>query len=379
MATPILFLHYGEAWLRGSEICLLELLRRIDRDRFRPIAISHSEPLRAALAAEGIEAHALRFPEFMIDAGHVRLEPLRAVRALARIGKILDGRRPALVYCNSGLAAQLGSAVAFRLRAPRIVHLHAPFYRRMYWFWRLSSADLLIFVSEATQRKSLARIARPPPSLVIPNGIDLTRFAPAPERDPSLREQFGIPAGAFVIGQIGSLIRRKGVDVLLEAFARLRRAPGAAADMRLLLVGDGPARAAFETQARALGIASFVVFAGEQPAPERLWQHAIDVNVLAARLEALPLSLLEASACGVPSVCSDVGGNPEAIADGETGRVVPVENPDALARALASLRDDPALRARLGRAARERAQTRFGLDRQVRAVEACLATHARAV
>lgn len=238
----------------------------------------------------------------------------------------------------------------------------------MYWLWGLSSADELVFVSEATRRESLARIGAPPPSRVIHNGVDLDRFAPAPLRDAEIRRSLGIGPNELVIAQVGSLIRRKGVDVLLGAFAGLRGRRAA----RLLVVGEGPDRAVFEAQARRLGIADAVTFLGERAHTEQLWQHAIDVNVLASRLEALPLSLLEASACGVPSVATDVGGNAEVVAHAETGLLVPSEDEAALCVALQALADNPGRRRALGDAARARAVAQFSVVRHVREVEACI-------
>lgn len=365
---PILFLHYGDEWLRGSEICLLQLLSRLDRQRFEPIVLCHAAPLRNALAAAGIESHGTAFPELMIDRGRLRLQFLRYARAWAETRRVLAGRRPALVYCNAGLASQLGSGISAWLRTPRLVHLHAPFYRRQYWLWGLASADELVFVSEATRRESFRRIPRPPPSRVIWNGVDGTRFHPGTAPDPNVRRKLGLAPGELVLAQVGSLIRRKGVDVLLDAFARLRAQRSA----RLLLVGEGADRAAFEARARELGVAGDVIFAGERTETERLWAHAIDVNVLASRMEALPLSLVEASACGVPSVATDVGGNAEVVEHGVTGLLVPAESPAALAEALERLAADASLRRSLGDAARARAIERFSIERYVADVELCI-------
>ena len=113
-------------------------------------------------------------------------------------------------------------------------------------------------------------------------------------------------------------------------------------------------------------------FPGEVTEPELLLQHVFDVNVLASREESLPLSLLEAAACGCPTVCTAVGGNGEIVVDGETGLQVPKDDPRALATALLRLAKDRALRERLGHAARARAEKRFGLDAFVAGVERAL-------
>jgi len=367
----VLFLHYGDAWIRGSETCLLQLLQGLDRSRFRPLLACNQPLLRDACSALGIEAHVVEIPEIMIDGPQVHLELAAHRRARRQIERLVAGRRIRLVYCNSGRPGQLGARLARRLGARRLCHLHAPFYRRYYALWMLWNADTLVFVSDATRRESLAPWHRRRRTVVIHNGVDLARFQPlepassATACEPGLREKLGLPADVPVIAQIGSLIERKGVATLLAAFARVaERSPA-----RLVLAGDGPDRASFQRLAGQLGVGERVHFLGEWSAPETLWRDVVDVNVLASRMEALPLSLLEASACGVASVSSDVGGSREIVADGETGLLFPSQDVDALTERLLRLLADPALRARFGAAARRRAEREFGLERYVRAVE----------
>jgi len=361
----VLFLHYGDAWIRGSETCLLQLLQGLDRSRFRPILACNQPLLRDACSGLGIEAHVVEIPEILIDGPQVHLELAAHRRARRQIERIVAGRRIRLVYCNSGRPGQIGARLARRFGARRLCHLHAPFYRRYYAFWMLWNADTLVFVSDATRRESLAPWRRRRRTVVIHNGVDLERFHPAPARDAAVRERLGLPADVPVVAQIGSLIERKGVATLLTAFARVvERSPA-----RLVLAGDGPDRASFQRLAGQLGVGERVHFLGEWTSPETLWRDVVDVNVLASRMEALPLSLIEASACGVPSVCSDVGGSREVVADGETGLLFPSEDAAALADRLERLLGDPALRARLGAAARRRAEREFGVARYVHAVE----------
>lgn len=367
-APELLFLHYGEEWLRGSENCLLALVPRLESRGYRSRVVCNAAVLRDALAAQGIDAVQLHLPEIMVDGPDVRLEVgglLRATRALVRG---CEGRRPDLLYCNSGRAAQAAWLAARWLGVPRVAHLHAPFHRRYFWLWGLWDAAALVFASEATRAASLSPHRRTPPSHVVRNGVDLSRFRPAEAREPEVRRALGLGADELVIGQIGSLIRRKGADVLLRAFATVR----AAAPARLVLAGDGPERGALQDLARSLGVADATVFAGEVARPERLLRSGFDVTVLAAREESLPLSLLEAAACGAAIVCTAVGGNVEVVTDGETGLVVPPDDPTTLAAALVRMARDPALRTRLGAAARARATAEFGVERYVDGVEAVI-------
>jgi glycosyltransferase involved in cell wall biosynthesis len=157
------------------------------------------------------------------------------------------------------------------------------------------------------------------------------------------RSQWGVPPGAFVAGAVARLAPLKNHEVLLRALPLL------AADVHVVLVGDGPTRHALEELARQLQVESRVHFAGQVVGATNLHQF-LDVSVLCSRSEGFPNSLIEALAAACPVVATPVGGVPEVIADGQTGLLVPVDDWQALARRLQELRGDAALRARLAAA-----------------------------
>lgn len=361
----VLFVHYGDPLLRGSENCLLALLERLDRGRFRPRVVCNHEAMREAVAARGVDAVQMDLAEVMIDRAERRLDLLAYLRTARGLLALAHERRPALLYCNSGRAAQASWLTSRWLGIPRLCHIHAPFYRRYYWLWGLWDARELVFPSEITRRSSLAKHRFGGEVRVVPNGVDLERFRPATRRDPTIRRHLGIGDTEIVFGQIGSLIPRKGADVLLRGFATLReKCPS-----RLLLAGSGPERGRLERLVTELALTGSVHFLGEVRNPEALLQHVIDVNVLAAHDESMPLALIEASACGVPSACSDAGGSAEVVTHAETGLVVPAGDASRLAAAMQRLASDADLRSRLGAAARRRAEKHFGVDGFVGSIE----------
>ena len=200
----------------------------------------------------------------------------------------------------------------------------------------LCAADGVIAVSADLAARVVALGADPDRVLTVLDGVDRTLFNPGDRAQ--ARRSLGLADDERHLLFIGNLLPVKGVDVLLHAAAKLA---AQRSDWRLHLVGDGPERARLAAQAQALGVDARVVFHGSRAhagLPE--WLRAADLFVLPSRSEGIPNVLLEASACATPWVASDVGGIPEIVSLG-AGTLVPPEQPDALADALARGLDAP--------------------------------------
>lgn len=191
-------------------------------------------------------------------------------------------------------------------------------------------ADAFICISPAVCAELLALGVPPARLWPIANGVDTARFLPASAAERrELRSANGLRAGPLV-AFAGRLAPEKGLDVLLAAWpAVLARVPAA----RLLLVGAGDQRRSLEDQARALGVAASVTFAGGRDDVAPLLR-AADLFVLPSFAEGLPVALLEAMACGLPCVATDIDGAAQVLRDGATGRLVPPGDQAALAAAL---------------------------------------------
>ena len=188
---------------------------------------------------------------------------------------------------------------------------------------------------------------------LLPNGVDLTQFSPLPPVERAERRRaLGLSPSTVACVFVGRLSREKGILELLDAWQRIQPA-----NATLLVAGpdmpDSPWDAGPEARARVVrhGLQSSVRFLGPMERPAELLQLA-DLAVQPSHFEALGLSAIEALACGVPVIASDVGGLPEFVIDGTNGRLVPPGDVDALASALRGLIEDPATRARLAAAAR---------------------------
>ena len=212
-------------------------------------------------------------------------------------------------------------------------------------------ADRVVAPSHATARE-LAEDYGARDVAVIPNGVTLPEETAA---------EAGAPRRPFTVLYAGRLRTRKAVAVLLEAFARLReRVP----DAELIVVGDGEQRPALEAQAERLGIAGATRFEGARPHDAMpAYYRSADVFCLPSLYEGFPLAIVEAMAAGLPVVATAVAGVPEAVADGVTGRVVPAEDADALAEALAALAADPEGTRAMGDAGRARAARELAIPK----------------
>ncbi len=190
------------------------------------------------------------------------------------------------------------------------------------------------------------------------NGIDTKVYAPGPAA--ALRKALNLPAGAPVVGTVGRLDPIKDHRTLLEAFAAVRRRRPEAC---LLVVGDGAERRNLEPAA-----GEGVWFLGSrQDVPELL--RAMDLFVLPSINEGISNTLLEAMASGLPAIATRTGGNPELVDHQRTGLLFPVGDVRALAEGIERYLSHGELRAAHGRAAREEAVQRFGVEGMVRAYE----------
>jgi glycosyltransferase involved in cell wall biosynthesis len=230
-------------------------------------------------------------------------------------------------------------------------------------------ADCVLVNAEAVKEWLTSDGYNPDKIVVIPNGVDLSRFneRPTPDR---IRHELGIPDGVPIVTVVSRLTRLKGLEQFLEAAELLQpRFP----DARFVLVGyANPAEKEYENVLKSLadrlGVTGRVLFTGLRSDVPALLA-ASTVSVMPSLNEALSNVLLESMAAGAPTVATRVGGTPEAIVDGFTGLLVEPGDSAALAHSIGRLIEDPELASRLGRAARQAIEDRYSIERMVRATE----------
>jgi glycosyltransferase involved in cell wall biosynthesis len=337
----------------GTERQMVELVRRLDRERFRVYApCLHREGAWLARATES----ASEVPEFTLR-GFADPSAIAAVRRFAAWcrERAIDAVLTADFYANIvGLTGAALARVPVRLAsrrelAPDKGRAQLALQRAAYGFAHRIVANSPAAAAQVRREGISAKRVR-----VIPNGLDITRFAAAARRRPLRR-----------IITVANLRPEKRHDLLLDAVALLApRFP----DLRVQLVGEGPGRAALETRAAAIGIADRVEFLGHREDVPALLA-AADLFVLPSRSEAFPNGVLEAMVTGLPVVACEVGGLLDLIDNGRSGALVQPDSAPALAAAIERLLANPELAARLAAEGRRHVRDRYSFDRMVSAFE----------
>jgi len=353
-----LFLLCEYPTLSGAERSMLAVLDAVRTGGFQPAVIAPGQgPLVETLRARNVEV----IPFCWRDAGGRRPPQDRLRRQLA---ELLRRRRPDLLDANSLATGRLSGPVARELGLASIAHL-----REIIKLSRQAVSDLnchtrLLAVSQATSDFHVAAGLAGEKTHVLYNGVDLQRFRPRPPTG-YLHRELGLAADAPLVGAVGQISLRKAQDVFVRAAAllagRLRR-------VHFVVVGrrfsqkDESRRFEADLRASATGdLAGRLHLLGNRDDVERLLG---ELTLLAhpARQEPLGRVLLEAAACGVPVAASAVGGTPEIFPSSpRCARLVPADDPHALAAAIIELMADGSLRARIGAAARRRAEDAFNV------------------
>jgi glycosyltransferase involved in cell wall biosynthesis len=341
----------------GGERVALELAGGQTEARHRVMVVSLAPgpdgPLGEAFAARGVPVHRV--------AKRDGLDPTLVVRLAALFRR--EGVR--VVHTHNRLPLVYGAA-AGRLAGAVVVHTrHGPGRgtRGQRLLWRVAGRLLHVYVAVSPELLDLARALRacdPAKLRVIENGIDVERFATAPDVRRASREALGIPQDAFVIGAVGRLSPEKEFPWLVRTAA-----PMLGPDVRLIIVGGGAQEAAIRAEVSARKVEPFVLLPGARNDVPR-YTAAMDVFVLSSSMEGLPLAVLEAMAAGLPVVATAVGGLPNLIDDGKTGFLVPSGDDNAMRDRLRALRADLGAARAVGERGRALARERYSREQMVR-------------
>jgi len=354
-------LHVIEAMDQGgAESLVVEHVRLAAPDvSSTVVALNRGGPSLDAAAAAGADA-------ILLGKGEARLS------GLARLVQLVKERRIDVVNGHNPTGALYGTIAARLAGAPVVVRtehsIHYP--GRGFRFYApveallTTLADHVICVCEAARASHASRHRGAGAKFVtVLNGI--AEPARAPLDRAAARRELGLEPGARVALNVGSLTPQKSQDVLLRAFAAAAgRVPGAV----LLVAGEGRLREPLRELAAELALGDRVRFLGARTDVADLME-ACDLFVLSSSREGLSVTLLEAMRARRATLATDVGGNREAVADGVTGRIVPVADAPAMADALVAMLGAPDALAALGEAGHARWREFFTASRMVRSTE----------
>lgn len=343
----------------GVEEVVLDAARGYVARGHRSIVISNGGRLVPRLVAEGTIHHALP----------VHRKRLGTILALIpKVARMLRASHADVVHARSRVPAWIGYHAAHRAGVPFVTTVHG-FYSPHFFSRIMVRGDRVIAVSRAVAEYAKASLDADPARLrLVPEGIDADRMDLGwnPDRIAAGRRALGLRPGDAVAAIIGRITALKGHPVFLDGMAALlREVP----DVTALVVGAAPEGRphgeALQARAARLGIADRVVFTGARDDVPELLQLCDVVVSCSTRPESFGRTLVEAMAAGRPVVATAHGGALDIVDDGVTGRLVPPERPDLLARALAGILAAPDRGRAMGAAGRERVRERFTVDRMV--------------
>jgi glycosyltransferase involved in cell wall biosynthesis len=345
--NPTRVLHVVESLAIGGIERAVQMLARHDDGSIRSqvLCTSRGGPIADDMRARGTPVEILEIPSYYPS-------------GIARLARALRKARPDVVHSHGHFAGVLSRAAALWIGVPVVIHhLHTidtTMQRRHRRLERLLArvTSTVICCSRAVERHAHRDLNLPRDlTRVVANGVDPHPASTQAEASARL----GDPARP-VIGCIGSLTTHKGQEVLLTALERLPSTIGAGT---LVVIGDGPERAALESRARESGHGWSVRFLGLRPDARSLLPALDLVVVPSIDREGFGLTALEAMDAALPVVASRVGGLPEIIDDGVSGLLVQPSDPDALAVAIASILERVDLGRRLGLAGRRQVERSF--------------------
>jgi glycosyltransferase involved in cell wall biosynthesis/GT2 family glycosyltransferase len=376
-ATVLITSHSGA--LGGMELRMAQEARFL-ADAGHPCVIATrkfpgSAAWRARLAAEGLRWTPFAPPQFFEHWAWRRLNRWRArlfaVRAMRRHRARLV--HVALCWTNYGASALW---LARQCDLPVVLSVHGAFAMDTISAWHapmlrdaFSAVAGVYAVSGSAMRQFLAIYQDYLPATarlaVIPNCVDTDLFQPCPDAGPAVRARWQLPPDSLVLGCVARLSSEKRPSLAIALLARLRQRHR---ELYLVLAGAGPLEGALRKQAEQCGMGRYVVFTGHLEHVETVMP-GFDLHLLMSRGEGFGIATIEAMACGVPAVATDVAGSADILRDSQGGMLVPPNDLDEAATRISALLADAPRRAEMGRHARREALQRYSsavVGRQVR-------------
>ncbi len=357
LKTQILYVHYGENWIRGSEVVLLDLLKSAKENNYTPVLWCNSDVLAKEATDLGVEV----IKDNFVCLGYWTLPRwnfLQFFKLLLKAKKIIKMYKISLVHCNNGAPCQWMVPICKFSGTPLLLHLHARYMYRDRLTLLFHGADSIIGVSQSVTKIFKHNEFSNQQVDVIYNGVDPKRvLCPTPR---NIRAELSATKADFVILYMGSLIPRKLVHQLLYAVDKLKNDY----QIKLAIVGSGGEKNKLTQLIDELSLHSQIKLLSASDNVAEIYSSNADCFISVPSEEVFGLTLAEASIAKLPIITSNINGIDEIYTDNKNALLVSPNNTNALINAIKSLIEKPLLRKKLAENAQEHIVKNFSSDQQ---------------
>lgn len=347
----------------GAEQVITNLVEHTDKTRYAVSILCLEEP---------VGAFGKQLMEKGVQVASFRRKPGFDTSLVGQIRRYLKRHQVAILHCHQYTPYVYGLSAAVFTSTKVIFTEHGRFFpdkrrrKRVLLNPLLNRFTAYITAISVATKDALIQYENFPSEKikVIYNGLDDVRYLLPP--DVGLKKELGLPISARIMGTVGRLDSIKNQKMMIKA---LRQVRVSYPETVLLIVGDGPERRNLEAFVAELGLTSHVIFTGFREDVHRFFS-LMDVFLLTSFSEGTAMTILEAMASGLPTIVTDVGGNPEIVEAGKTGFVIPSDDEKALADRVLSFFNNPNTMKIMGQAGRAHFENHFTVDKMVQAYEA---------
>ena len=362
----IAFIHGDSNVIAGSELSLLQIMKKIDHSLFYPILITTRKEIFTELVKKNnIEVKIIPLHRFN------KKHPLRFIKTIFSLLAYFFNNRISLIHVNNIYPCQYSVIVSKIARKPIVCHPRTTgYYKYGVDSSLVKYVDRVICISEGVEHTMLQLGIKKEQINRVTNGVNLKEFDTALKYENIFRKEYNIPDDCTLIGQFGQIIERKGIKDFLDM---TRIVTNKCKNVRFILVGDqhydeGAYRKQMEQYCKDIGMEKHVIFTGFRTDVYQVMSET-DIHVLASDIEGLSCVLIEAASLKKPIVATNILGNNEAIIDGVTGLLTPVSDPNSLANKIILLVNDKGLSKKLGENARKRVATYFNQETELKTIQ----------
>jgi glycosyltransferase involved in cell wall biosynthesis len=364
------FIFNHSFFLGGGEISFFELIRKLDKARFKPIVIvPASGEIKRKLQYNDIEVHSISFPSLR---SIIKFSPFKA---LFNLINFLKKNRIDLIHVNGSRVCLYGAIAGRIIKTPVIWHVRESLSDLFLYDWLLAGlANVIICVSRSVQLKRFRRFGKRANKKisVVYNGVDTSKFQRCSEKRDEVRAQLSLKPSEVLIGLIGNIIPRKAQDFFLKGFAKAKQIQPEI-PIKVIVIGHNLDKQ-FSDYLRELvtdlDLDSNVIFQEFSDEILNLFS-ALDIFALSSKSEGFCRSLLEAMSCGLPIIATKISEIEEALINKENGILVDFMDTKTMASAIITLCKNVTMRREIGSRNRSAVEKKFSLISHTKTIE-CL-------